>query len=341
MKKKILLLTFALIISCSKNDVSDLQGYIDDGEIVNMTSSLVIDGSATSKKAGNTRLQIIIDLENGEQINYEYELEAAGYEFCYFHEWMSFGEAYMGLWYNSRYKNNPDRMQLNVDGVTLESVGGNFVKDSGEFTYEGPLEVVSVYNPEEEEIDDDPELPAVGERFNSNIQLFDTSHLTESLLDEYRRSIKDIITGSPYYIWSIDGENQVDQTTSNRTIVEFGYEELYGGTLVVTENYGCNPYYDENALYTEEELEQVCAEEQVQNQVYWEVNRDVLVEFEGETYSIFIGNPDGSACTEFEDVDPNTGEPILGNFINNSTLFMIDSSGRETILFMEGFGPIY
>ena len=335
MKKIILLLTAILVISCSKNDVSDLQGYIDGGEIVNMTSSLVIDGGATSKKANNTRLQIIIDLENGEQINYEYDLEAAGYEFCYFHEWMSFGEAYMGLWYDSRYKNNPDRMQLNVDGVTLESVGGNFVKDSGEFTYEGPLEVVSVYNPEEEEIDDDPELPAVGERFNSNIQLFDTSHLTESLLDEYRRSIKDIITGSPYYIWSIDGENQVDPETSKRTLVEFGYEGTYGGTLVVTDNFGCSPEGD----FTEEELSQLCPEI-IQNQVAWEVNRDVLVEFEGETYSIFIGNPDGSACTEYEDVDPNTGEPILGNFINNSTLFMIDNNGRETILFMEGFGPL-
>ena len=335
MKKIMLLLTATLVISCSKNDVSDLQGYIDGGEIVNMTSSLVIDGGATSKKANNTRLQIIIDLENGEQINYEYDLEAAGYEFCYFHEWMSFGEAYMGLWYDSRYKNNPDRMQLNVDGVTLESVGGNFVKDSGEFTYEGPLEVVSVYNPEEEEIDDDPELPAVGERFNSNIQLFDTSHLTESLLDEYRRSIKDIITGSPYYIWSIDGENQVDPETSKRTLVEFGYEGTYGGTLVVTDNFGCSPEGD----FTEEELSQLCPEI-IQNQVAWEVNRDVLVEFEGETYSIFIGNPDGSACTEYEDVDPNTGEPILGNFINNSTLFMIDNNGRETILFMEGFGPL-
>lgn len=326
--KKLFLFVFALTLAaCAKDDDNLLESSISNGEIRSMTSSFRVDGTSTAKstaaKAGKTEIVINVELNDGENLSFEYELEDAGYEFCYFYERIDFGEAYMKLQYTQRYQAFPDVMELTLEGLRVESSGGTFSTDGNRFVYSGDLVVRSVYDEDADEYVTTDEV--VGQSFNSNIELFNVSYLTDDLLDEYRRSIKDIITGSPYYIWSIDGEQQVDLANGNRTSVTFGYETTYGGTLVLQSNYGC--------LETEENPCPAASETQ---EVNWEVNENILVEFEDEEYKILIGNMAGDPCRE------ETGpDGVLGNYINNTKLILIDEEGGETILYMEGFGPVF
>ena len=326
MKKYLILSAVLVFFSCSKDDESALEASIQNGEIRSMNTSFKVDGVSTAKginQVSTTEIVINVELNDGEILNYEYELEHAAYEFCYFNEGISFGEAFMLLQYSQRYQEFPDVMELTLEGMRLETNGGTFSRDEDRFVYTGNLTVRSVYDDDAEAYVTTDEV--VGSSFGSNIELFNISYLTQDLLDEYRRSVKDIITGSPYYIWSIAGEQQVNLENHTRTIVNFGYETTYGGTLVLESNAGCVNGTEANP----------CPQSSQRQEVDWQVNEDVLVEFEGETYKILIGNLDGDPCTEQTGPDGQ-----LGNFINNSMLILIDESGEQTVLYMEGFGPL-
>lgn len=327
MKNLLLILSLLFVLSCSKEDDNSLESSISNGEIRNMTTSFRIDGSSTAKssnKAENTEIIINVELNDGDNLNFEYELEDAAYEFCDFYEGISFGEAYMRLQYSQRYQEFPDVMELTIEGLRVESSGGTFSRDGDRFIYSGNLVVRAVYDDDLDEYVTSDEI--VGNSFNSNIELFNISYLTDDLLDEYRRSVKDIITGSPYYIWSIDGDQQIDLAFGTRTSVTFGYETLYGGSLVLESNYGCSNGTEENPCPSSSQIQEVD----------WEVNEDILVEFEGEEYRILIGNMNGDPCRE--EIMPDGQR---GNFINNTKLILIDQEGGETILYMEGFGPVF
>lgn len=143
-------------------------------------------------------------------------------------------------------------------------------------------------------------LAPTGETIQASIQVFNAAYLTDDISDQLRRSIKDRFTGQPYYLDRDESEQA--WSTNNFESYNFGYEGLYGGTLVV-----------EN--WTREESDGVISDWDIETiEIQWQIDEDFMIEVDGETYEIHLdGDPTNCSTNMIVRIEVNNGEQSILN----------------------------
>lgn len=318
-----LLILSILFVECSKDPIDSFVNNINNGKIESVRTDLNRTNGLSSKALKNngklidtTSINLIFTTDTGEEIELFGILEFVDYQYDNYREVINFTEGIsLVLFYSERYQDNPDRMLIKVDEINLLAEQGTYSSDGDTARFSGQL----IRLEDDEELfltyywdcvgfgdgavipDTTTEnLPPTGETIQGSVDVFNATYLTDDISDQLRRSIKDRFTGMPYYL-DRDELGQV-WTSNDFELYNFGYEGLYGGTLVV-----------EN--WTRQELDGILTDWEIETiQTQWQINEDFMIEVEGEVYQIHLdGDPATCRTNEIVRIVGNNGELTILN----------------------------
>ncbi len=317
MKKITTLICLIFLSSCSKETAGEkFIDNINSGNITSVSTEFItsnVVGAKNSKvsgkgfsalRGGTTEVSLVFTTNSGETIPYNGILNFVDYQYDNYREVITFepiasdnGEEgiedplTLVLFYSERYQDDPTKMLINIGEINLMGDSGTYSEQNGVSRYVGPLKRLAdseqffltyywncVGFGDGVEIPDvtTENLPETGETIDATIEVFDPIHLTDDIADQLKRSIKDRFTGIDYYLDTSNGSKAWDNDSFQ--IYNFGYEDLYGGTLMV-QNYTLNTG-PEGGYNNEIE------------EAYWFINDDFYFEIDGEVYEISLdGDP--------------------------------------------------